>query len=303
MNNPPGSPSDAQVLAAVQENWDAQIDEVAYFAAGFGAHHWVGKQQGDVLLFITLDSPIDPQLLEASYAAAGEVQRTLPSVAIAPIPTSSGRFTSALDSGFLSVTPWATGITPESREALREQQHLKVKALLEKLHSMAAPVSLRAWTPAVDAHMADHISELTRNAWNSGPQCEIARTLITERLQDIESMNSRFQTLVEQAESQRDRWVPTHGEPHFANQIWIEDDVRLVDWESFRYAPPERDLGEITLHLRGGLQIDPEMLEMFRLEWSLAEITEYARWFSTEHEGNQDDLVALENLRTELDWS
>ena len=73
-----------------------------------------------------------------------------------------------------------------------------------------------------------------------------------------------------------------------------------MDWESLKLAPPERDLrvfpdaGETTG------DADPEMVEMFDLEWRLDEIDQYARWFAAEHVGSDDDRIAFGDLLREL---
>lgn len=38
---------------------------------------------------------------------------------------------------------------------------------------------------------------------------------------------------------------------------------------------------------------DPDMLEMFDLEWRLDEIRQYTAWFAAEHHGTEDDQIAF----------
>ena len=102
-------------------------------------------------------------------------------------------------------------------------------------------------------------------------------------------------------------WVPTHGEPHPANQLRTADGVLLVDWETLALAPRERDLGPLV---RSGyadlVHPDPAMLELFDLEWRLDEIAQYTDWFSSPHRGTASDAVAFRGLVDELDrpdWS
>ena len=51
-----------------------------------------------------------------------------------------------------------------------------------------------------------------------------------------------------------------------------------------------------------GVQVDadPDMVELFDLEWRLAEIDEYANWFAAPHTGTADDRTAYEGLLDEL---
>ncbi|MEU4387664.1 hypothetical protein [Promicromonospora sp. NPDC023805] len=67
----------------------------------------------------------------------------------------------------------------------------------------------------------------------------------------------------------------------------------LVDWETLRLAPAERDLRT----LGSG---DRLMLEMFDLEWRLGEISKYTTWFAGPHGDTADDRSAFEDLMHEL---
>ena len=70
---------------------------------------------------------------------------------------------------------------------------------------------------------------------------------------------------------------PTHGEPHTANQLVTPTGRLLVDWESLRRAPAERDLRVLVQDGHGDLCApDWAMVEMFDLEWRLDEIAQYA---------------------------
>jgi spectinomycin phosphotransferase len=97
-------------------------------------------------------------------------------------------------------------------------------------------------------------------------------------------------------------WVPTHGEPHTANQLLTPDGLVLVDWESLASAPRERDLRALVESGYADL-VPPDwaMIEMFDLEWRLDEIAGYAAWFAAPHRGGEDDRIAFQGLLDELD--
>ena len=102
--------------------------------------------------------------------------------------------------------------------------------------------------------------------------------------------------------------VPTHGEPHTRNLVrTLAGPLRLVDWESLKVAPRERDLRTLVDSGHADLA-DPHgpMLELFDLEWRLDEVSQYAAWFAAPHTGNDSDRVAVEGLVEELErpeWS
>jgi spectinomycin phosphotransferase len=93
--------------------------------------------------------------------------------------------------------------------------------------------------------------------------------------------------------------VATHGEPHSDNQMLTPRGRYLVDWESLKLAPRERDLRELV-DAGAPVGADPDMVEMFDLEWRLEEIREYTAWFAAEHHGTEDDQIAFAGLIHEL---
>lgn len=304
MNNPPVSPTDAEILETIQCHWDLDLDAVAYFPAGFGAHHWQGSHNGAPTAFITLDQPgDDDQLrdLEGAYAAAYQLAVEGLAFVIAPLPTLGGAFTSPLSDGVVSVTPWTQGETPTA-EAAAESEHLeRTIQTLRQLHACSWPESLPLWRPRVAADFADQLRMFLADPWANGPQGEQAHRLISSHIDAIERINSRYHALASIAVPNSHLWVPTHGEPHFANQMLVDGDLTFVDWETLRLAPKERDVFGIPAAGRSAFDPDPDMIELFSLEWTLCEIDEYATWFRGLHTGNQDDVDALAKLQQELD--
>ena len=103
--------------------------------------------------------------------------------------------------------------------------------------------------------------------------------------------------------------MPTHGEPHTRNLLRTADGDLVVDWESLKVAPRERDLatligsGSWTHAYRwpaGTTGPDPGAVELFDLEWRLDEISQYARYFAAQHADDADARTSLGGLRHEL---
>jgi spectinomycin phosphotransferase len=75
----------------------------------------------------------------------------------------------------------------------------------------------------------------------------------------------------------------------------------LVDWESLRLAPRERDLRTVlrgadgaepfsAYVAHGGIaDLDDHMVELFDLEWWLSEVADYAVRFSRPHAGDAEE--------------
>jgi spectinomycin phosphotransferase len=129
---------------------------------------------------------------------------------------------------------------------------------------------------------------------------------------ELGRLYARFDRLAELALGSRQAWVATHGEPHTANVLWRQGGPVLVDWESLRLAPRERDLRTVLRGADGAeplsayvahggtAELDADMVELFDLEWWLSEVAEYAVRFHGPHDGDEDDTRFHEALLTEV---
>ncbi|MEV0759064.1 phosphotransferase [Nocardia sp. NPDC050435] len=301
MLTPPTSLDDGAIARAVRAHWLPDLHEIKYLPWGFGAHHWQAIGAGTTL-FVTLDQ-LEPRhtaaSLEAAYAGAAALAAGSAAVC-APLPADTGRYTVAVGSEALSVTPWLDGHSPTEAEAAEPAHAREVIRVLNGLHRATPPAGIRRWTPQIGPDFADELAARTATTWTSGPLAEPARRALRARTAAVATWTRRYLELANSALTHRGSWVPTHGEPHHRNQVITGDGLKLVDWESLALAPPERDyadLGEAVESLRP----DPAMVELFALDWRLAEIAEYARWFAAAHTGTDDDHTALQGLFEELD--
>ena len=295
MREPPPGVSEADLLAAVRRHWDAGIDRVEHLPVGFGAHHWAAYAGGPARLFVTLDGLAPRHTaagLEAAYAGAVHLNGTGLEFVLASLPSDGGTLTEPFADGALSCTPWRDGETDGPVDLAW------TASVLARLHTTAPPPDIPRWRPLVEADFADTTSALTRRAWGPGPHADAARDALRRHLDDLTRWTARYHHL---ARTTRDEtWVATHGEPGIHNQLVTSDGRLLVDWESLRLAPAERDLR--TLVDDGAeTDADPEMLELFDLEWRLDEISQYAAWFAAPHAGTADDEIAFGGLLEELE--
>jgi spectinomycin phosphotransferase len=306
MREPPSFLSDAAVLAAVRTHWDPHVVEVTHLPLGFGAHHWTARVDGSPSLFVTFDA-LAPRhsadSLEATYAAAGALADGGLDFVLAPLPAGTGSRTVPLADGALSVTPWREGSSGGG--PLRDRAEAEATAsMIDRLHAVPSPPGLRDWEPVVGRRFAADLALALGRPWETGPYGERARQCLAERLPDIGRWVASYHRLVRAAADRP--WVPTHGEPHSANQLVTASRRYLVDWESLRRAPAERDWRTLVQDGYGDLcRPDWQMVEMFDLEWRLDEIASYSRWFSAPHSGSASDEIAYGGLRGELeraDW-
>ena len=275
----------------VREHWLSAASGVQHLPVGFGAHHWVARAEDQPALFVTFDG-LGPRhtaaTLEGTYAAAAALCESGLEFVVPCLASGLGGFTVPLADGALSTTRWIEGWRPPGASA--------ALGLVERLHATTPPRPVVEWRPLVPPSLADDLAARVTTTWSSGPMAEPARQAVAEHLDAIAGWTASYDRLTEVARTRT--WVPTHGEPHERNLLQTTSAVFLVDWESLRLAPPERDL-RILEPATG----DPEMLEMFDLEWRLDEIAQFAAWFEAPHTGTEDDRIALGGLLHELQRS
>jgi spectinomycin phosphotransferase len=294
VREPPPDLGDHAVLTALREHWEPSLVRVEHLPVGFGAHHWAAYDEHEPRFFVTYDR-LEPrhsaQSLEAAYAGAAALQDRGLEFVLAPLRASERTMTVPLGHGAVSCTPWREGSAggPLDLEW--------TTTTLTRLHGAEPPTGVPRWRPLVGEGFGDATAELTATAWGRGPHASTAREAVRRHLTDVERWTRRYHHLADAARARA--WVATHGEPHSRNQIATHGGRVLVDWESLKLAPAELDLRTLV---EAGAEVDadPEMLELFDLEWRLDEISQYAAWFAAPHGGTADDEIALGGLLHEL---
>jgi spectinomycin phosphotransferase/16S rRNA (guanine(1405)-N(7))-methyltransferase len=135
-------------------------------------------------------------------------------------------------------------------------------------------------------------------AAGSGPYAERVAGLFAAHAGPVRRLLSRHDALASGADPARA--VLTHGEPHAGNTLRTADGWRLIDWDTARVAPPERDLwllGDEVLDAyreATGVPARPDLLERYRLRWDIADLAVEAARFRRPHTGSADDDQAFE---------
>jgi spectinomycin phosphotransferase len=296
VREPPPEVVDAEVLDLVRREWDADADRVEHLPLGFGAHHWSAFADGTPRWFVTYDrgGPRVMADLEASYAGARALREGGLEFVLAPVSARTGPMTVPCADGALSCSPWRDG-TAEGPLDVRW-----TATALGRLHAAPPPSGIPRWGPKVGEDFADETTRLTGDVWGPGPHADAARAAVRRHLDDLRRWTERYHRLADVARGRA--WVVAHGEPHDANQLLTAGGRFLVDWDTLRLAPPELDLRVLV---DAGMAeedagADPEMLELFDLEWRLDEISQYAAWFAAPHAGTADDDIAFGGLLHEL---
>ncbi len=303
MREAPADTPGVAVLAAVREHWLPEADAVEHLPVGFGAWHWRISVADRPTLFVTLDrlgGRHTPASLDAAYRGATLLAATGLGFVLAPFTTLDGAITVPLGEDRLSATPWLNATSGDG--TLRDDAEARQTAeMLRALHAASPPGGLPRWAPLVDAELPARLADRVRRPWDSGPYAEQARAALASRLSDVERWVTRYLDLATRTDPSA--WVSTHGEPHTRNQLRTDDGrIVLVDWESLKLGPRERDLRVLVDQGYGVLcEHDPDLVEMFDLEWRLDEIAQYADWFYAPHAGTDSDRVAIGGLLHELE--
>jgi spectinomycin phosphotransferase len=139
--------------------------------------------------------------------------------------------------------------------------------------------------------------------WLGGPYAEPARALLAEYGEELVRALARFDALVQRVSADGRSLVITHGEPHPGNILRAATGLLLVDWDTVGLARPERDLWWV-LTSEGqeaaryteltGLAISDDALDLYRLRWTLDDISLFLAEFRGQHKQTPD---------TELSWS
>ncbi|WP_374454455.1 phosphotransferase family protein [Nocardioides sp.] len=289
MLEPPPDVSDDDVLDVVRRCWEPRADDVEHLPVGWGAHHWRVDVAGEPTLFATLDPDLPrhtAESLEGAYAAAAalDVDFVWPS-----LPSHDGRFTVPCGPRTASVTRWLEGARPAQSVA-------ELPEMLSRLHAVTPPPTAPAWSSEIDPGLGGHLRDLLQRPW-SEPLGPAARELVVTHLARVGAWTREHARLLARADPAT--YVVTHGEPHVRNQ-WVADGrTWLVDWESLKLAPRERDLATLV-HEGRDVDHDPGLVRLFDLEWRLSEIWSFAQWLQGPHTGDTDDHTALGGLTEEL---
>jgi spectinomycin phosphotransferase len=104
--------------------------------------------------------------------------------------------------------------------------------------------------------------------------------------------------------------VITHGEPHPGNILRSAGRLCLIDWDTAGLAWPERDLWDVAdADSRAadryaeltGRRINAAAMRMYRMRWSLDDITLSLSDFRGAHEQNEDTDLAWAVLTEETE--
>lgn len=325
MRTPPQGLTESCLLAALADGWGVDVESVEYLAVGFGSHHW-RVDGGDRRWFVTVDD-LDAKLraaderreavfnrLRAALLTARHLRDRGLSFVVAPVPTTGGEVLRRLEDRFaLALYPHVRGRAHAWGEYGSRSDRLAVLDLVVAIHDTPPEARTAVLPDDLDVPHRDELAraiEDTGTAWDSGPYAAPARTLLARHAPAVERLMAHHDRLAVEARAQPERAVLTHGEPHVGNTMLTEAGWVLVDWDTTRVAPPERDLwtlagGDSSIIdayvAATGRSVLPSALELYRLGWDLTEIAIYIALLRRPHTTAPDVAAAWANLTVYLD--
>lgn len=330
MKDRPEGVADADLIAALADGWGYRVRSVTYRPVGAGSYHWTVRDEAGPARFVTVDDlGVEDQERDHAFDTLRRALGTAVALrhdagldfVVAPLPTRVGAPALRLGPRYaMSVYPLLAGEAGQFG-AHRSADRPEVVRLLAALHAATPVVADRAPRVELTLPGRDLLHDALRSLdveWTAGPYAERVRRLLADRAGHVARLLGDFDALVSRVRATATDWVVTHGEPHPGNLIRGRKGLRLIDWETVRIAPPERDLwlvagddlfadrattpsdlDEVSASYRAatGRSVDPAGLDLYRLWWELADIASFLDDLRRPHRDTEDAAAAWHHLR------
>jgi len=314
LSPPPDLATDA-LASALTRHWGVVVQSVAYLAVGFGSHHWRVTDPAGGGWFITVDDLDSRRRSESdspdrvydrlgrALGTARALRSTGAAFVLAPVPTAGGDpIVRITDRYAASLYPLVEGESFEFGQYADADHRNAVLDMLVRVHGAPDTVRRRATQDDLAVRNRDSLEAALEGdvVAKCGPYAERAARMLGDHARPVRGLLARYDELV--AGADRGRAVLTHGEPHPGNTLRTQNGWRLIDWDTAKIAPPERDLwmlgGDLDAYTDAtGVQVLPEMLNLFRLRWDIADLAMEVDRFRRPHTGDANDEKAWQILR------
>jgi len=307
-------------MAALQDQWQLTATALQYLPVGFGGYHWLATDQAGSRWFVTVNeiSAADSGHARTDFIAAMETAASLASsgmnFVVAPTRSRTGDAAGWLrPEHAVTVFAYADGASSTFDDTLTAAEKSTLIGMLAALHNArsavgAGPAPVRNMQLAERQLLDNSIRERGR-PWHSGPYAEPARALLEDYWHGLVRALAEFDGLIAAVGSDGRDLVITHGEPHPGNIIRSKAGLLLVDWDTVGLAPPERDLwwvlsdhdkesGRYTEQT--GREVSRDALALYRLRWTLDDISLFLAEFQKPHRRSPDTEVSFAGLRDGL---
>lgn len=290
---------DGTIASLLREHWRLTPAEVRYERIGYGGYHWLAAAGGQRWL-VTADAVDGPRPVVPCYELAKRLGDDGLEVVRPPLASGAGAVAVAAAGWWISVWPWLEGRSSTGGRHESAADLAAVAGAVRRLHDHPAG--------AIDDGLHDEWAILGWERFEtglpaaaaSGPYAAEVRGLLAEHLGYVRDRKARYDVLAARRPPVTE-WVVTHGEPHAANVVHTANGPVLIDWDTVRLAPRERDLWVLALYpgwqAGYGADADPELLEAYGLRWDLGEIAVFVPDLLAAQATTADLDVAIEELR------
>ncbi|MBE2201491.1 MAG: phosphotransferase [Anaerolinea sp.] len=237
---------------------------------------------------------------------------------ITPLTTKTGQLWTTLDSFTAILYPFVDGHNGREVKLSAAQWH-EFGAALKKLHTLAAPPTIRAYlrqeayAPRWREMVKMFLERVQSDAYDDPVALELAAFLRSRRA-EILDLVQRAEQLAKSLSRESPELVLCHADIHASNVLVNgRDALYIVDWDDPLLAPKERDLmfiggaqgfvgydaqEEEALFYRGyGLvTLNPRALAYYRYERIIEDIALYCEQLLLSNEGGQDRAQSLRYL-------
>jgi spectinomycin phosphotransferase/16S rRNA (guanine(1405)-N(7))-methyltransferase len=315
LSPPPDLALDA-LTGELTRQWGVAVRSIGYLAVGFGSHHWTVTDPAGGGWFVTVDDLETERRSGADSAdqACGRLSRALGTAralrdtgetfVLAPVLTAGGDPLARITDRYAaSLYPLVEGESFEFAGYDDGDHRDAVLEMVVRVHGAPETVRRRATEDDLAIRNRDALEAALSGGVvaECGPYAERAARLLHEHAGSVRRLLVRYDGLVAGADLGRS--VLTHGEPHPGNTLRTKDGWRLIDWDTVKIAPPERDLwllgGDLAAYTdTTGVDVLPEMLTLFRLRWEITDLAMEVERFRRPHTGDANDEEGWQILQS-----
>ena len=299
---------DGTIADVLRAHWEVEPLDVTYAQVGYGSWHWHVHTASHRRLFVTLDQ-VDTELkatcsdLRWAYGVPLALENVGLEIARAPLSTTAGDvLVSAGANWAASVWPFIEGRATHDGTYSSAEDAAAVRDIVHTLHGVPlAAVGGEHQQGRRETFRVGGVAALLRlvdEEWAGpyrGPHAEAGARLLHQHASDIHRLANRYDELVLRAPPV-DEWVLTHGEPHAANVVFTDSGPVLIDWDTAKVAPRERDLWMINADGFAVETADRDTLRLYRAQWDLSELADYAKRFADPNDDGPEGESAWDDF-------
>ncbi len=289
------------ISSTLASGWGLDVESIEYAPIGYGSYHWY-VSAGGARWLVTADSD-DDRPVASAYELTHRLGERFGFVR-SPLATPDGGVVVERDGWLISVWPWVDGHSGSFGDEQSADQVDAVARCLRALHDCAGVPIDQDLIDAFEIPGRAKLEEIvnpSRVGTEIGPYTAEMGERVSANRSRLLGMLARFDELMAAVRGEAEL-VITHGEPHAANVVHAESGVVLIDWDTVRWAPRERDLwwlpGDRWRDAYGqDRAVSQDAIEMYRLRWTLFDVADFVPALMAAPEPTPDLEVALEWVR------